>query len=263
MKKTFGIFGTGYLSSIVASAWKNGLLEDWDLVGVYGRNEKNNEVYAREFGVKVCSTIDELIALKPDYITEAASVAGMKECAEKIVGAGINMVIISIGSFADRDFLGRVRKTARENGAQVVCASGAVGGFDILRTLSLMGIKEFSFKGQKHPARLLGTAIENDHMMTDTEPSAAFHGTATEAIKILPHQVNVAVASALASVGPDNTDMTIETVPGFVGDEYTLKTSTPDGKNWTEIEIYSANSDIAGWSIVAAMRNITDPVAFF
>ena len=36
-KKRLGILGCGYLGGIVADAWKQGLLEDYDLVGVTSR----------------------------------------------------------------------------------------------------------------------------------------------------------------------------------------------------------------------------------
>ena len=34
MKTKFGIVGCGFLGNIVADAWKKGLLEDYELVGV-------------------------------------------------------------------------------------------------------------------------------------------------------------------------------------------------------------------------------------
>ena len=34
MKTKFGIVGCGFLGNIVANAWKNGLLPDYELVGV-------------------------------------------------------------------------------------------------------------------------------------------------------------------------------------------------------------------------------------
>ena len=37
MKTKFGIVGCGFLGNIVADAWKNGLLEDYELVGVTSR----------------------------------------------------------------------------------------------------------------------------------------------------------------------------------------------------------------------------------
>jgi len=37
MKTKFGIVGCGFLGNIVADAWKNGLLPDYELVGVTSR----------------------------------------------------------------------------------------------------------------------------------------------------------------------------------------------------------------------------------
>ena len=36
-KKRLGILGSGYLSGIVVDAWKQGLLGDYEIVGVMGR----------------------------------------------------------------------------------------------------------------------------------------------------------------------------------------------------------------------------------
>ena len=38
MKTKFGIVGCGFLGNIVANAWKNGLLEDYELAGVTSRS---------------------------------------------------------------------------------------------------------------------------------------------------------------------------------------------------------------------------------
>ena len=40
MKTKFGIVGCGFLGNIVADAWKNGLLPDYELVGVTSRTHK-------------------------------------------------------------------------------------------------------------------------------------------------------------------------------------------------------------------------------
>ena len=34
-----GILGSGYLGGIIADAWKNGYLDEYELVGIAGRNE--------------------------------------------------------------------------------------------------------------------------------------------------------------------------------------------------------------------------------
>ena len=48
MKTKFGIVGCGFLGGIVASAWKNGLLPDYELVGVTSRTRASAEKTCRQ-----------------------------------------------------------------------------------------------------------------------------------------------------------------------------------------------------------------------
>ena len=261
MKKlTLGILGTGYLGDIIATAWKDGYLKDYDLIGVAGRNTEKTQALADKVGVHPCKTTEELLALKPDYIAEAASVEAVHDIAVPALSNGINLVILSIGAFADADFYKEVSETAAAHGTKVHIASGAVGGFDVLRTLSLMGEAKVTFEAQKNPKSLQNTPLFKEHIMTDTQSSCVFEGNTREAIELLPTKVNVAVASALASVGPENTKMTIESVPGFVGDEHRIKSSI-DGFH-ADLDIYASTAAIAGWSVVAVLQNITSPIVF-
>ena len=43
MKTKLGIVGCGFLGNIVADAWKNGLLPDYELVGVTSRTRASAE----------------------------------------------------------------------------------------------------------------------------------------------------------------------------------------------------------------------------
>ena len=52
MKTKFGIVGCGFLGNIVANAWKNGLLEDYELVGVTSRAEGGRS--SRLHGLRGC-----------------------------------------------------------------------------------------------------------------------------------------------------------------------------------------------------------------
>lgn len=261
MKKlTLGILGSGYLGGIIAEAWKNGFLDEYELVGIAGRNMEKTNALAEKVGVHPCKTTEELLSLKPDYIAEAASVEAVKEIAEKALSNGSNLVVLSIGAFADSDFYEKVKKVAAENGTKVYIASGAVGGFDVLRTISLMGQAKVHFKAQKNPKALQNTELFEEHMMTDTKSCQAFEGSAKEAIALLPTKVNVAVATSLASVGPENTKMVIHSVPGFVGDEHTT-TSEIEGVK-AVIDIYSSSAAIAAWSVVAVLQNVVSPIVF-
>lgn len=255
-----GIVGSGFLGGIVAKAWKDGFLPEYELVGIAGRNEEKTKKLAEETGCAACATVDELLELKPDYIAETASVQAVKDMAIKVLEAGSSLIVISIGAFADTPFYERVKETAREHGTRVYIASGAVGGFDVLRTVSLMGEAKAGLENRKAPRGFRGCPLFEEHLMTDTEPTEVFEGNAREAIELLPTRVNVAVAASLATVGPEKTRVNIISEPGVVGD-YQKITSEIDGVK-AVIDIYSSTSAIAGWSIVAVLQNIVSPIVF-
>ncbi|MFQ9511124.1 MAG: aspartate dehydrogenase domain-containing protein [Lachnospiraceae bacterium] len=259
-KLRLGIIGCGYLGNIIADAWMDGLLDDYELVGVAGRTESSVRSLAEKTGCTACTSIDELIALKPDYIAEAASIKAVQELVEKALPQGINLAILSIGAFADQDFYQNAIKVAQSSGAKIHIASGAIGGFDVLRTIALMGQAKTSFQTKKGPASLQGTPVFQEQLMVDTTETKVFSGTAKEAIALLPTRVNVSIAASIASEGPQNTDMEIYSVPGMAGDDHKI-TSSIDGVK-AVIDIYSRTSEIAGWSVVALLQNITSPIVF-
>ena len=57
MKTKFGIIGCGFLGNIVANAWKNGLLEDYELVGVTSRSPESAQKAAESVGCTVCAQV--------------------------------------------------------------------------------------------------------------------------------------------------------------------------------------------------------------
>lgn len=138
MKTKFGIVGCGFLGNIVADAWKKGLLEDYELVGVTSRTFASAEKTAASVGCAACADVDALLALEPEYIVEAASVEAVRAMAVPVLRRGVNLVVLSIGAFADLAFYEEVKQAAREGGAKVHLASGAIGGFDVLQTVTLM-----------------------------------------------------------------------------------------------------------------------------
>lgn len=259
-KLRLGLLGTGFLSGIVADAWKNGLLEDYELVGVMGRNRTTAAALAEKMGCASCGSVEELLALKPDYIAEAASVGLVKDSAVRILSSGCSLIVVSIGAFADAAFYEKVKHTASENGTKVYIASGAVGGFDVLRTVSLMGPVTAGITTRKGPKSLEGTPLFEDTLMLEEEERQVFAGNAKEAIALLPTRVNVAVASSLATAGPENTRVNIFSVPGMVGDDHCIVAETEGIR--AVVDIYSSTSAIAGWSVVAVLQNIVSPIVF-
>lgn len=259
-KLKLALIGCGHLNEIVANALKDGYLPEYELIAVLGGDANRAKDFAQRHGCKACSDIHELMSMKPDYIAEAASVQAVRDYSEVVLNGGANLVVLSIGAFADQELYERVKNTAAHNNRRVYIASGAVGGFDILRTAALMSPITASISSQKAPGSLYYTPLYKDGLLDITEREPVFHGTTKEAIAILPGHVNVAVATALASAGPENTIMNIEAVPGFQGDEYKIEIKGEEVQ--TELNIYSRTSKIAAWSVVAVLQNAVSPIVF-
>ncbi len=259
-KIKLALIGCGYLNEIVASALKDGYLPEYELIAVLGRDGGRTDAFAKRYGAKACTDIDELLALKPDFTAEAASVKAVRDYSEAVLNGGSNFVVLSIGAFADREFYERIKTAAARNNRRVYIASGAVGGFDVLRTAALMSPITASISARKAPASLKKTPLFTEELMDITEPQQVFCGTTREAIALLPTKVNVAIATALASAGPEDTIMKIQVVPGFAGDDYKIEVQGEEVR--AELNIYSRTSAIAAWSIVEVLQNAVAPIVF-
>lgn len=262
MKKIV-IVGCGQLAGIVADAVVNGLLPEYDLVGVYSRTASKAERIASKMTkigkpCIVCASLDELLVLKPDYLIETANPAAMRELALPTLKNGTSIITLSIGALADTDFYHEVIKTAKENGTRVYIASGATGGFDVLRTATLMGNAQARFFNEKGNDRLRRSVVYDP--ILETQKRIVFSGTAREAIDVFPTGLNVSVAASLASVGPENMHVTMQSTPGFVGD--TQRVEIKNDEVHAVIDVYSATPAIAGWSVVSTLINIASPIVF-
>ncbi|MDH6308431.1 aspartate dehydrogenase [Dysgonomonas sp. PFB1-18] len=262
MKKLV-IVGCGYLAEIVADAVINGLLPEYELVGVYSRTASKMEHIVSKMkqagkSCTACATLNDLLALKPDCLAEMASPAAMKELALPTLKNGTSIVTISIGALADTDFYHEVIKTGKEHGTRVYIASGATGGFDVLRTATLMGNASARFFNEKGQYALRRSSVYDPAL--ETEKRIVFSGTAREAIAVFPTGLNVSVAASLASVGPEKMQVAMQSTPGFIGD--TQRVEIKNDQVHAVVDVYSATSEIAGWSVVSTLQNIVSPIVF-
>lgn len=264
-KKKLAIVGCGKLAEIVVDAVIGDLLPDYHLIGLYSKTTEKATRLADKFntsnkgyGCTPCTSLQELLALKADYIVEAASPTAMKELVLPALKNGTSVVTLSIGVFADEDFYEEVKHTARQNNARVHLVSGAIGGFDLLRTVSLMETCTASIATEKGPNSLKGTSVYDESLQTESRK--VFEGNAKEAIALFPTKVNVAVAASLATVGPNNIKASVTSTPGFIGDDHRIEIKSD--QIHAIVDVYSKTSQIAGWSVVNTLRNISSPIVF-
>lgn len=263
--KTFAIVGCGKLANIVVDALLEGLLPDYQLIGAFSRSKEKSDLLANRINVAnfchncvSCENLNDLLDLNPDYIVETASPQALKNIVLPALKKSISIVTLSVGGLADEEFYHEVEQVARDHNSRVHLVSGAIGGFDVLRTISLMGPCISSFQTIKSANSLKGTPIYDESLQDNKRH--VFAGNAIEAIDTFPTRVNVAVAASLASTGPSHIKVTMHSIPDYIGDDHKIEIKGDQAH--AVINVYSRNENIAGWSVVNTLRNITSSIVF-
>ncbi len=178
MKKV-GIIGCGAIGTLIAEAVDKRIV-DCDQLFLYDYNAEQMEKLKSSLHVPTitCNGIDEMIAYKPTVIVEAASQQAAREYMPKVASAKIDMIVMSTGALLDSELTEKIH-----------VPSGAIGGLDAISSASLAGIDEAVLRTRKKP-KALG--------MNNTEEQTFFEGSAKEAVKRFPKEMNVAATLALA-----------------------------------------------------------------
>lgn len=268
MKKyKLAIIGSGALGSIIGKVVSQNLSKNYEILGVLSGKIGNAIKLADEIGCKAYKTLDDLIEDNPDYIIEAASPDVFKDIGIKILSNRINLIPLSVGALADKEFYNKVKETALENNSRVHIPAGAVGGFDVLRASLLMEEVEVSISTEKSPESLNGAPLLKGRRLSEEKAEEIFSGYALEAIDHFPENVNVAVATALATTGVNNTRVSVNSIPGFENNRHEIKLTGETINVTITIETKPSkgnpkSSTLAAYSVISVLENLVSPIVF-
>lgn len=266
-EKCVVVIGYGALGKILVQGIQEKLKGLYRLAGVWEQQPEAAEA-ARKTGIKVYASFEELVEERPDYVVEIASKEAVETCGERILANGMDLVVTSVGALADSGLYDRLRLAAEAGGQKVYVTSGAVGGFDVLQTIEAMGGARGRIENFKAPDSLNGAPYLEGRSLSEEVPERVFTGTAREAIKGFPKNVNVAVASAIASVGVDQMEVIIESRPGLADNIHKITVENDSVRAVVEIsskpdESNPKSSVMTAWSVVALLRNLAGAVQLF
>lgn len=266
MKKV-ALIGCGNLGSIIAREIQLQLCNAYEIIGLYDRDLQMAEKLANQTDCPACNSLEQLLIQEADYVIEATTPDVLKKIAPLVLESGSDMIVLSVGAFADETFARMIQEKAAELNRKIYIASGAIGGFDIMQAAMAQGTVEASIYNIKSPEALEGAPYLEGKPLSQTETEIIFTGNAIEAIKAFPKNVNVAVALAIATVGADQTKVIMQSEP-----EKKLNTHRIDLKGdfgYAQIEITSTpspenmrSSAIAAYSVVAKLKNLSSNIVF-
>jgi len=266
-KKKLAIIGTGAIGMTIAKEVNDSLSDYYELAGLMKNTHKKIKELEETFNTKVTTDFSELLKGKPDIIVEAAGGDVVHEYGETILNKGIDFIPLSVGGLADEYFYQQLQKTAKDNQSVLYVPSGAIGGFDLMRKMTLADEPEVEINTYKAPGSLKGAPYLEDKDLSETEKEVIFDGSAKEAITGFPKNINVAVATALATVGPENTRTKIHSDPKLKANIHEITVKNKEGT--ADIRFAGRPSDnvktssITPWSVISLLKNIAEPVRFF
>ncbi|PFH83302.1 aspartate dehydrogenase [Bacillus sp. AFS088145] len=249
-----GLIGCGNIGQFLLQAInKDGMLPGGKIVSIYTRCEESGVQLAKEFETENYQSVDALLLSDVDLVIEAATVEAAKEYAIKVLEGGKDLLLSSIGVMADSTFEEEIREVCTRKGINVFLPSGAIGGLDILKSAKAVGgLENVSITTRKPPGALSKEALNKETIL--------FEGSAAEAIKLYPRNINVAIVLSLAGLGANNTKVKIIADPIAIKNSHLIEASGAFGKLKLEIENdpmpnNPKTSYLAALSVLAKLQN--------
>jgi aspartate dehydrogenase len=259
-----GLIGCGTIGSEIARACQGKLSPKMVLSAVCDTDAAKATALAKTLEKAKVLDMDGLIGAV-DLVVEAASAAVSGDVVKRCVKNKRDVFVMSVGGMLGKNAL---LKEAEARGVKVYFPSGAICGIDGLKSASAGEIYSVTLTTRKPPRGLKGAPYLKDKNM-DLENIAGevtvFEGSAEEAIKGFPQNVNVAAVLSLAGIGARKTRVRIVTSRDYVKNVHEVEVEGEFGKLTTRTENVPSRTNpktsaMAFFSAIATLDEIASYV---
>ena len=265
MVQRVAIAGFGAIGRVVAEHLDRGI-PGLELAAVSARDvsraERTMAGFARRVPVLPLARLGEAA----DIVVECAPAAVLRDIAEPALAAGRVLIVLSCGALLDNFDLVDV---ARRAGGRILVPTGALLGLDAVQGAAIGTISRVHMITRKPPDGLEGAPYIVERGISVIGIASAqcvFTGSARDAARGFPANVNVAAALALAGIGPDRTTIEIWADPGVTRNIHRIEVEADAVRLAMQIEnVPSADNPKTGrltpLSVVALLRKLSSPLA--
>src|SRR5262245_19923565 len=215
---------------------------------------------------KIAVALIELEALPAhcDLAVECAPADVLEQICRPMLAAGKRVMVLSAGALLPRPDL---IDLARSGGGQIIVPTGALLGLDAVTAAAEGEIRTVRMITRKPPNGLAGAPylVANDISVAGLNaPKQVFVGTARDAAKGFPANVNVVAALSLAGIGPDRTMIEIWADPAISRNCHSIEVEADSAQLSFSIENVPSENPRTGrmtaLSVVAALRKLNAPL---
>jgi aspartate dehydrogenase len=268
-KKNIGLIGCGAIGTNLALALESGSIANasiialFDIVDSSAKNLKSKlksspEVYP-DFG--------SFLGSSSDIIIEAASQEAVRKFGTSIIEASKDLMVMSVGALVDRAFMSELLDVAatKKGCCRIYVPTGAIAGIDAIRSVR-HHVHSIMLTTTKSSKALAGAPFfETRKVRLDdiTKPTVIYEGSAAEAVKMFPANVNVAAVLSLAGLGVDKTMVRIIVNPKATTNQHEIVATGSFGDikitvNNVPIPENPKTSFLAVLSALECLRSICD-----
>ncbi len=262
-----GIVGCGFIGSTLARAIDEGTVNA-ELLGLYDRTPARAERLAASLSCRPHVLDVEEMAERCELVVESASQQAVRDVGTTVLSHGSSLMVMSVGALLDAELREQLEEMARAHSQRIYIPSGAVGGLDALNAACVGRVSRVVLTTTKPPRALEGAPyLSGAHIdvLGIEKPTVVFEGTAAEAVRGFPANINVAASISLAGVGTDDTRVIIVADPKAQRNTHVLMVEGEFGRLRCTIENVPSpdnpkTSMLAALSAVATLKRITQPL---
>ena len=199
-----------------------------------------------------------------DIVIECAPAKLFRSIVTPFVAKGKTAVVLSVGALLEHWDLVDL---AKQSGAQIIVPTGALIGLDAVTAAAEGVIHSVRLVTRKPPASLVDApyVVANKIGLANLrEPLKIFDGTAREAAKGFPANLNVGAALSLAGVGPDRTMVEIWADPSVDRNMHAIEVDADSARfAMSMANVPSENPKtgrITALSVIACLRKMNAPL---
>ena len=251
--KKIGIIGCGAIGTGIAEFIQQKLKKKARIVALCDLDFKKAQSLSKKITPRPRLTNIDYLIKKCDLIIEAASPKVSGKIAQKAVSLKKEVLIMSTGGLLKFKDI-----------KSIYVPSGAVCGMDGVRAAAIGKIKRVTLTTRKPPKGLRGAPylekrkIDIDKIKKET---VIYNGTAQDAVKHFPKNINVAATLSISGIGPRQTKVRIITSPEYNTNSHEVEVEGEFGRLFTKTENVPSKenpktSQLAIFSALAKLKEV-------
>ena len=262
-----GIIGCGAIGTQICKAIDAGIINA-NLAAIYDRSAVHCKKLLAALNNKYEITSPEELISKADIVVECASQAAVSELGLKVLESGKDLMVLSVGAFMDSQLREELISAAKKHQCKIYIPSGAIAGIDGLKSASAAAITNVVLSTTKNPRGLAGAPYVTEHdidLFSFNKKTLLFEGSAEEAVRAFPANVNVAASLSLAGIGAKKTRVRVFVDPEAARNIHEITVEGDFGKFMCRVENIPSpdnpkTSYLAALSAIATLKKITEPL---